>query len=175
MVRLSGAGHGGAEWDSARRQFCQELGRPAEVNASAGVGRGHSSDEAGNDRRAKGPYIERANQTTRKADWWKHLLQKIRMMGTTRNVGETSHVERCARRENSSEPHLSMESRMREIRTSGLTRGRTSAVIGLASHPVAFSLLYRQIILIFPTPTSFPACPPLVAFSGPVPMNPPAA
>ena len=35
-----------------------------------------------------------------------------------------------------------MESRMREIRTSGLTRGRTSAVIGNASHPVAFSLLY---------------------------------
>jgi hypothetical protein len=31
---------------------------------------------------------------------------------------------------------------MREIRTSGLTRGRTSAVIGNASHPVAFSLLY---------------------------------
>ena len=44
--------------------------------------------------------------------------------------------------ENSYETHLSMESRMREIRTSGLTRGRTSAVIGNASHPVAFSLLY---------------------------------
>ncbi len=33
--------------------------------------------------------------------------------------------------ENSFETHLSMESRMRKIRTSGLTRGRTSAVIGL--------------------------------------------
>ena len=33
---------------------------------------------------------------------------------------------------------------MREICTSGLTRGRTSAVIGNASHPVAFSLLYSK-------------------------------
>ena len=46
----------------------QELGRPARVYIGAGVGWGRSSVEASNDRGAKGPYIERANQTTRKAD-----------------------------------------------------------------------------------------------------------
>ena len=39
---------------------------------------------------------------------------------------------------------------MREICTSGLTRGRTSAVIGNASHPVAFSLLYYFYALSLP-------------------------
>ena len=46
----------------------QELGRPAGADAPAGVGRGRSSVEAGNDRGAKGSYIERANRTKGKAD-----------------------------------------------------------------------------------------------------------
>ena len=50
--------HGGVKKDSARTKFCQELGRP--VFNEAGVGGGHSSDEASNDRGAKGLYIGEA-------------------------------------------------------------------------------------------------------------------
>ena len=62
-------------------------------------------------------------------------MGKATMRSSTNSVSSTLN-------ENSYENHLSMESRMREICTSGLTRGRTSAVNGNASHPVAFSLLY---------------------------------
>ena len=64
-------------------------------------------------------------------------MGKATMRSSTNSVSSTLN-------ENSYENHLSMESRMREICTSGLTRGRTSAVIGNASHPVAFSLLYSK-------------------------------
>ena len=70
-------------------------------------------------------------------------MGKATMRSSTNSVSSTLN-------ENSYENHLSMESRMREICTSGLTRGRTSAVIGNASHPVAFSLLYsKKLVFVF--------------------------
>lgn len=62
--------------DMARSESsARELGRPAAAKAGAGVGRNRSSGEAGNDRGAKGSYIESASNRSAGAD----SLRKKRM------------------------------------------------------------------------------------------------
>ena len=71
-----GAPDGTGHRDVARSEsHARELGRPADAKATAGVGGNRSSEEAGNDRGAKGSRIESASNRSAGAD----SLRKKRM------------------------------------------------------------------------------------------------
>lgn len=87
-----GAPDGTGHRDMARSESpARELGRPADAKAAAGVGRGRSSVEAGNDRGAKGPHIESASNRSAGAD----SLRKKRM--TEEEIASIAAKHRMAR------------------------------------------------------------------------------
>ena len=85
--------------DMARSESsARELGRPADAKATAGVGGNRSSEEAGNDRGAKGLYLQ--NETIRIASREESNGRKTHQRGQSalgRRVGNRSAVARSVR------------------------------------------------------------------------------